>query len=326
MSDTRDAVDLVQSIDAKRTDRRKLLAKAGLIGAAAVGASLLGNRRQTTALATDVALFKNSNGVGFRVNAYDILNFALNLEYLEAEFYLRATTGSGLPDSMTGGVGSTGAVTGGAQVTFSNPIVQAYANEIAEDEKNHVAFLRDVLGARAVARPAIDFTAAFNAAASVAGIATSFDPFSNDGNFLIGSFTFEDVGVTAYHGASTYIANDTVLSAAAGILAVEAYHAGIVRSTIYSLGINMPAPELIAAADLISNLREKASDAAGQPIPTDEGVTVNPNSTPNIVPTDENSVAFSRTFSQVLNIVYLNTTAKPQPGGFFPNGLNGRIN
>lgn len=324
MSNAREAQESLESTDARRNDRRKLLAKAGLIGAAAVGASLLGNRAQTSALATDVALFKNSGGVGFKVNAYDILNLALNLEYLEAEFYLRATTGAGLPDSMTSGVGTTGTVTGGSQVSFSNPVVQAYATEIAEDEKNHVALLREVLGARAVARPAIDFTNAFNAAASVAGIASSFDPFANDGNFLVGSFTFEDVGVTAYHGASTYIANDTVLAAAAGILAVEAYHAGIVRSTIYSLGIN-GSPELIAAADLISVLREKASDAAGQPIPSDQGVTVNPDSTPNIVPADENSVAFRRSFSQVLNIVYLNTTATPKPGGFFPSGLNGRI-
>ncbi len=45
--------------------------------------------------------------------------------------------------------------------------------------------------------------------------------------------------------------------------------------------------------------------------------------TPNIVPADQNGVAFSRTTDGVLKIVYLN--AQKQPGGFFPQGLNGQI-
>ncbi|MDQ6752533.1 MAG: ferritin-like domain-containing protein, partial [Actinomycetota bacterium] len=45
----------------------------------------------------------------------------------------------------------------------------------------------------------------------------------------------------------------------------------------------------------------------------------------NIVPTDENGLAFSRTAAHVLNIAYL-SPEKVHSGGFFPDGVNGTIN
>ena len=50
-----------------------------------------------------------------------------------------------------------------------------------------------------------------------------------------------------------------------------------------------------------------------------------PDGTPNLVPTDANSIAFARSFGSVLNIVYLGTAMTTGKGGFFPNGMNGRI-
>ena len=238
----------------------------------------------------------------------DVLNFALNLEYLEAEFYLRAATGVGLSDTDAGA--SAGAVTGGTQVTFTNPAIQQYAMEIANDELAHVRFLRSALGSAAVSRPQIDLTASFNAAAMAAGIGPAFNPFADENSFLVGAFTFEDVGVTAYHGAAGLLSSKTYLGAAAGIMATEAYHAAEIRTLIAQIG-----GAYVTYANQISALRAAAGGGNEVAI---SGST--------IVAADTNSIAFDRTTDQVLHIVYLNATAGAvKSGGFFPAGLNGTI-
>ena len=241
-----------------------------------------------------------------------ILNFALNLEYLEAEFYLRAAYGKGLAAADTTGKGKKGGVVGGRKVAFTSKVIAEYAREIAGDEEAHVKFLRGALGNGKQARPKIDFTNAFTAAARAAGLikkTETFDAFANDTTFLLAAFIFEDVGVTAYKGAARFLENKDFLEAAAGILAVEAYHAGEIRTLLYQRG-------LVKEAGAISDLRDSA-DGKGD---RDQGIVLRKKA--NIVPTDANGLAFSRTPEQVLKIVYLGGDDK---GGFFPNGLNGTL-
>jgi hypothetical protein len=247
-----------------------------------------------------------------KVKDADVLNFALNLEYLEAEFYNRAVNGIGLSAVDTGGMGTQGTVAGGTAVPFKTQAIAQYAAEIAADELAHVRFLRSALGNNAVAEPTIDLVSSFTTAAVAAGLIPAgsiFNPFADEASFLLAAYLFEDVGVTAYHGAAPLIHNKDYLNAAAGILAVEAYHAATVRTLLFQMGQGN-------ATAAISALRASASGAND-----DQGVVVN--GVANITPTDANGLAFSRTTTQVLNIVYLGGASAGN--GFFPNGLNGTI-
>jgi hypothetical protein len=243
-----------------------------------------------------------------------ILNFALNLEYLEAEFYSYAVNGEGLPESLTHGTGQRGPVAGGHAVQFGSRSVRQFAKEIARDEHEHVEFFRSALGSAAVARPAIDMQQSFSDAAAAAGLikaGETFDVFASEDNFLRGAFLFEDVGVTAFKGAAPLIDNKTYLDAAAGILAVEAYHAATVRTVLYERG---GADD----ANAISSARDSLNGYPG----LDQGITMDGEA--NIVPDDGNGIAFGRTPGQILNIVYL-TPGQATSGGFYPNGLNGEL-
>jgi ferritin-like protein len=288
-------------------DRRRFLKVASAAGLGVVGASAAA---ALTGPAADAA-----SEAANSVSDAAILNFALNLEYLEAEFYSNAVHGHGLADDLTHGSGRRGRVHGGARVPFTSKRVHQIAYEIAKDELDHVKFLRSALGSAAVSRPNINIKESFTAAAHAAGLITSghtFDAYASEDNFLLAAFIFEDVGVTAYKGAAPLISNKTYLSAAAGILAVEAYHAATVRTELLDRGL---------ADD--ANAISKARDSLDGPSNDDQGVTRHGRA--NIVPTDSNGLVYGRTTGHVLNIVYL-TPKKAHHGGFFPHGVNGHFN
>jgi hypothetical protein len=289
-------------------DRRRFLRAASVTGLGVVGAGLLGGVAATSASAS------TGSDTSAAISDGAILNFALNLEYLEAEFYSHAVWGHGLPNSLTTGKGKHGGVEGGHAVPFKSRSVRQFATEIAQDEYDHVAFLRTALGGAAVARPEININTAFTAAATAAGLikkGQTFNVYASEDNFLLGAFIFEDVGVTAYKGAAPLISNKTYLGAAAGILAVEAYHAATIRTTLYDRG-------LAGAANAISDARDSLDGSSDD----DQGVTLNGQA--NIVPTDGNGLAFGRTPGQVLNVAYL-TPSVASSGGFYPHGVNGQL-
>ena len=301
--------------------RRSLISKAGVSAASVaflgmmgpVGEVLIGKRARAQTAITDT----------------DILNFALNLEYLEGEYYTRGVTGVGLPNNLVTGTGNLGGVNGGTQVPFQNPVFAQIGAKIAVDEQAHITFIRSQLGSAAVARPLIDLAGAFQAAALAAGAippGTAFNPFADEVSFFLGAFTLTEVGVTAYAGAAALISNPNVLSAAASILAVEAYHAGAIRGVLTqsAAGVGLAADTNRGSlvpfqSQAIANLQSQASGAV-----TAIGILNPQNGFAQISARDGNALAYRRTPAQVINIVE-NGNGAAHRGGFFPNGLNGTI-
>ncbi len=277
------------------SSRRSLLGRAS-VGVLAAGALATGMGRASPAEAATTDI-----DVG-------ILNFALNLEYLEGEYYNRGVSGLGLTN-----IGTPGTIIGGSPVPFNDPTLQKLFADIADDEASHVAFLRASLGTAAVPEPDIDFTNTFLSLGQAIGL-PGFNPFADEVSFLLGAFVFEDIGVTAYNGAAPLITSKTYLGAAASILAVEGYHAGAIRSALYQANYAV-------YTDRIAAIRAAFSGTGpGTSVPADDAGDDGPNGTVNLVPTDTNSLVFARTPAQVLSIVFGGGTTS---GGFFPSGIQG---
>ena len=278
--------NLVQQRAAARTNRRKFLAGIGTAGAAA------GTLALTAGLAGcsgggQASITPPTGGGSTSPSVVDVLNFALNLEYLEASFYSFVTTGSGLPAADTGT--SPGTVSGGAAVTFTNPIIGSAAVQLATDEREHVEFLRSTI--TAVGGTPVDMPN-LNLAPTA--------PVTDDRTFLAAARQLEDTGVSAYIGGAQFlVSNANAVLYAAQILDTEAQHSGFIRELCIASGITSAALDSMDRPPTIAQIFNTDPMTGFSPV---------------------------RTTSQVLQIVY---AAPGQTGissgGFFPNGMNGTI-
>jgi hypothetical protein len=261
-----------------RTNRRNFVTSLGIAAGAAGTLGLAG-------CSNDGAIVLSANDTNPSV--VDVLNFALNLEYLEASFYNYIATGSGI-SSANLGTGA-GTITPIPQVTFANSFVTTLAQNLAAEEALHVAFLRSTItavGGTPVSAPSINLAA--------------MGAVTNDATFLALARTLEGVGSSAYAGGAQYLTSTTVgLTYAAQILHVEAQHEGALRQACIQLGVSSP------AADSLDT-------------PPSSSAIFNTGSTTGLNPV--------RTVSQVLQIVYAKPGLTGQlGGGFFPNGLSGNL-
>ena len=273
--------NLLSEVTAESPNRRSLLRTLGIATAGAGAALAAGGKLQAQAAGP---------------SPVDVLQFALNLEYLEAEFYTVATMGQTIDQVGIGidGTGTPGPTMGGNQVNFSNNLIFTgqVAMQLGQDERNHVTLLRQALtaaGATPVAKPEINLGAL--------GIG-----FANILQFLTLARVFEDIGVTAYGGAAGLpsFASSPYIGTAARILAAEAEHAANIRLQIARLNISTTA---LDGVDIVPP----------------------PSSQKFFSVADGTSLSAIRTPGQVLYLAYGNRP-NATSGGFFPNGFNGALN
>jgi Ferritin-like domain len=233
-----------------------------------------------------------------KIDEADILNFALNLEYLEAEFYTYATTGKSITSFGVGIKGHAdganaaagGTAVAGKKVNFSDNelFTRDLVAQIGSDERAHVVLLRGALGSSAVAMPNIDLSA----------LGFGFD---NQNDFLRAARILEDIGVTAYSGAAGFLKTPDIITTAACLLGAEAEHAAAIRTQIARLQIPT------TALDGVDLIPPPSGDAR-------QVFSVNVS----------DGLIARRTAGQVLYLAFGGKAGAKQ-GGFFPAGLNGTI-
>jgi hypothetical protein len=190
----------------RQATRVVFLAKGALAGGAlATGVLWLGGRTGRAAQAPS------------RAQDERIFNFALGLEYLQAGFYARAVE----------------------QGALSGELLE-FAETVGEQEREHVAYLRDRLGPAAREEPELDF-----------GDLADADRFPR------AALVLEESGVGAYIGQGANLTVEAV-RAAAPIVAVEARHAAWISDLVG----RVPAPRAADAARTAAQV-QAALEAAG---------------------------------------------------------------
>jgi hypothetical protein len=297
--DSAATVGKLKKIAADRAlNRRHFITALGMTGAAA-GTGLLSGCSTTNILPATTATLGQT----------DVLNFALNIKYLQATFYSYVTQGADLTGSAVTG---SGVVTNApaAKLAFATQQITDLFNEIYYDEKNHVSTLYSLLGSGVVPRPAINL-AAFGSITATNAIAIAR--------------LLEDVSVTAFAGTVTGLSTSDV-TITTQVLGTDGFHSGALRLVSIqnpTLATYIKADSLdVAPVDSNSaTVSMNGPTAAGAFFAT-AGATTSNSSTPA-------GFGFIRSTSQALAILYgapgtpagTGTTS----GGFFPSGVNGNI-
>ncbi|RAL52059.1 hypothetical protein DM860_016557 [Cuscuta australis] len=260
----------------------------------------------------------------------DMLEFPLNLEYLEAEFFLWGALGHGI-DRFDPGLSSGGPSPVGVTAAKLSPLVRDIIAQFGFQEVGHLRAIKETVPG--FARPLLNLSKeAFGTVMDNAfgrPLRPPFDPYASDINFLIASYVVPYVGLTGYVGANPKLRSATAKRLVAGLLGVESGQDAVLRTLLYERKKEVVAPYGMTVAEFtghISGLRNKL----GKKGMKDEGLIVARTEGPegktsgNILAGDQHSLAYDRTPEEILRIVY-GTGKENKPGGFYPKGGDGKI-
>ncbi|XP_031282692.1 desiccation-related protein PCC13-62-like [Pistacia vera] len=260
----------------------------------------------------------------------DRIQVALNLEFLEAEFFLNSALGKGL-DSIAPMLTAGGPRPVGAKKANLDALTNRIIEEFGYEEVGHLRAIITRIGG--FPRPLLNlstenFANMFDAAVGYK-LDPPFDPYLNTVNYLLACYLIPYVGLVGYVGTIPNLVTYTSRELVAGLLGVESGQDAVIRALLYEKANEKVLPYNITVAKFsgyISQLRNRLAMCGIK----DEGLIVplqlgaeNKTET-NVLSADANSLSYARTPQEVLRIVY-GTSSEYKPGGFFPNGGNGRI-
>ncbi|CAL5330199.1 unnamed protein product [Camellia sinensis] len=243
----------------------------------------------------------------------DLLQFAENLEHLEADFFLWGALGFGLdkvaPQLVMGGPAPIG-----VQKANLDSLTHSIIYEFGFEEVGHLRALKSTVGG--FPRPLMDLSAhnfakLFDEAFGYQ-LRPAFDPYRDSLSYMLGSYVIPYMGLVGYVGANPLLNGYKSKRLLAGLLGVEAGQDAVIRMYLYER-----AEELLRNNLAMCGIK-------------DEGIIVPPElgaenrTETNVLSSNFDSISYKRTPAEILRVLY-DTGDEHKPGGFFPHGANGKI-
>ncbi|KAJ4764554.1 Desiccation-related protein PCC13-62 [Rhynchospora pubera] len=257
-------------------------------------------------------------------------HFALNLEFIEAEWFLHGALGIGL-DEIAPELAHGGPPPIDGRKANLDEVTKRIITEFAYQEVSHIRYIEAVFGP--IQRPLIDISRAHWAKLMNMALGYKldppFDPFIDSLHYMVASYVLPYIGLNGYTGANPNLDGYRSKRALAGLLSVESAQDAILRGWLFERLEEIVEPYNITVAvftDKISQLRNRLAMCGIK----DEGLIVPPELgaemriCTNVISANVDSISYSRTPKEILRIVY-ETGDEHIPGGFLPEGGNGEI-
>ncbi|KAE8672101.1 glutathione S-transferase U8-like [Hibiscus syriacus] len=260
----------------------------------------------------------------------DRVHFAMNLEFLETEWFLCGAHGIGL-DAIEPEYAEGGPPPIGCKKANLDRVTRRVVEEFGYQEVGHLRAIKTTVGG--IQRPLIDissenFAKIFDEAMGYC-LDPPFDPYEDSIKYLMGTYVIPYVGLNGYVGTIPCLQKFETKKLVAGLMGVESGQDATVRAWLYKKANENVEPYNITVAEFtmrISELRNKLGHCGIK----DEGIIVPPElgaenrTSSNVLSADYNSLSYPRTPAEIARITY-GTGDEHRPGGFFPEGANGRI-